>query len=125
MGSELNPKKRTLRKGVSCRRIEELRQEALQLSKLFGEMILSRVLELREKGYTQREIGKLLGYRKEQISKLIERYNRKRREGTLSRSKGRPRTRVRTVAEERELRIKQLEREVELYRAFLQAAGRM
>ena len=38
---------------------------------------------------------------------------------------GRPRTRPITNAEEMALRIKELEREVELYKSFLQAAGRM
>jgi transposase-like protein len=39
--------------------------------------------------------------------------------------RGRPRTRPITTPHDMALRIKELEREVELYRSFLQAAGRM
>lgn len=47
------------------------------------------------------------------------------KEITIPKRKGRPRTRPITAQHELELRIKELEREVELYRSFLHAAGRM
>lgn len=98
------------------------------MGKHYGEKIIDRVMEMRESGYTNREIGAEFGLSKDQIKKLLERYRsnqRKRVSGIEIRPKGRPRTRPLTEEQEMQLRIKQLEREVELYRSFLQAAGRM
>ena len=97
------------------------------MGRQYGETILEKVLELKAAGHTHREIGEQLGYTKVQIKKLVERYNKRRRKGTptIPQRRGRPCTRPMTSLKEKEIRIKQLEREVELYRSFLQAAGRM
>ena len=96
------------------------------MSKHFGEKIIQKVLELKEQGYTRRQIGEQLGFEFQQIKGLLKRYYRNQRKGVaISRPKGRPRCRALTTMQEKDLRIKQLEREVELYRSFLQAAGRM
>jgi orotate phosphoribosyltransferase-like protein len=95
------------------------------MSKHFGEKIIQQVLELKEQGYTRRQIGEKLGFEFEQIKELLKRYYRNQRKGAISTPKGRPRCRALTTMQEKDLRIKQLEREVELYRSFLQAAGRM
>ena len=96
------------------------------MSKHFGDKIIDKVLELKEQGYANRQIGEKLGFDYQQIKGLLKRYYRKQRKDfSVSRPKGRPRCRELTKTQEKDLRIKQLEREVELYRSFLQAAGRM
>lgn len=95
------------------------------MSKQFGDKIIEKILELKEQGYTKRQLGEQLGFDYQQIKELLKRYYRKQRKGiSVSRPKGRPRCRELTTTQEKDLRIKQLEREVELYRSFLQAAGR-
>jgi transposase len=92
----------------------------------FGKTIIEKVLEMKAEGITHREIAEQLGYQYKQIKKLIERYNKKQRENTkIPKRIGRPRSRPLTGQEDLEKRIKELEREVDLYRSFLQAAGRM
>ena len=54
----------------------------------------------------------------------VRRYNREP-ELSIPKKRGRPRKTPPTKQREMELRIKKLEREVTLYRSFLQAAGRM
>lgn len=96
------------------------------MGKHYGKAILARVLEMKAEGRTHREIGELLGYEQIQIKKLVERYNKsQRRPLRVPRRKGRPRTRPMTEQETLQERISELEREVELYRSFLQAVGRM
>ena len=96
------------------------------MGKHFGQAIIGQVLAMREQGYLHREIAEHLGYDVTQIKKLVERYNRKQRERIkIPMHKGRPRVHPLTTQHELEMRIKKLEREVELYRSFLQAAGRM
>ena len=95
------------------------------MSKHFGEKIIGKVLELREQGYTLREISQQLGFEHIQIERLIKRFNKKQRTPIASQPKGRPCVRKLTADQKKDLRIRQLEREVELYRSFLQAAGRM
>ena len=96
------------------------------MSKHFGEKIIGKVLELKRQGLTKRQIGEQLGFDYLQIKELLKRYNRKQRSpALLPRPKGRPKQRPLTTNQEKDMRIKQLEREVELYRSFLQAAGRM
>jgi hypothetical protein len=87
----------------------------------------SVIQQMRENGRTRQEIADELGLEKEQIKNWVYRYNRRQREypAAAPKQKGRPRTRPLSEAEAMALRIKELEREVELYRAFLQAAGRM
>ncbi|WP_413778479.1 transposase [Anaeroselena agilis] len=84
------------------------------------------ILQMRQDGRTRREIADALGLEKVQIKNWINRYNR--RQTTLPASpkkKGRPRKSPITAHHAMELRIRELEREVELYRSFLHAAGRM
>ena len=96
------------------------------MRKHFGEKIIKKVLELKGQGFTKRQIGEQLGFDQLQIKELLKRYYRKQRNPVLFiKAKGRPRKRPLTTAQEKDLRIKQLEREVELYRSFLQVAGRM
>ena len=96
------------------------------------------ILELKEQGYTNREIGEKLGLSKKQIHDFITRYNEKQRKlaaGIAIRKKGRPSKD--TVVEEadkladlryklarKEARIKQLEMENELLRDFLSLTER-
>ena len=96
------------------------------MGKQYGARIIRKVLELQEAGFTQREIAKELGFETIQIKELVKRYHRKQRKGeTVGTSSGRPQTRVLTSMQEKDLRLKRLEREIELYRSFLQAVGRM
>ena len=85
------------------------------------------IQKMQKDGRTRQEIADELGLEKAQIKNWINRYNRRQRELPTAalKQKGRPQTRTLTEAEVMALRIKELEREVELYRAFLQAAGRM
>ena len=96
------------------------------MAKQYGKDIIGKVLEMKEQGYTHREIAEQLGYQYKQIKKLVERHNKnQRKQPAIPKRKGRPRTRVLTGQEALERRIQELEREVDLYRSFLQAAGRM
>jgi len=61
------------------------------------------------------------------LRNMITRENNKKKQfagGKITHRPGRPRVRPITTEQELELRVKQLEREIELYRSFLQAAGR-
>ena len=96
------------------------------------------ILELKGKGFTNREIGDKLGFTQKQIHNFIIRYNEKQRKlaaGIAIRKKGRP-TKETVVTEEDKLadlryklarkdaRIKQLEMENELLRDFLSLTER-
>ena len=84
-----------------------------------------QILELRIAGKTRQEIADELGLTKQQIKDWINRYNRRQKTfPSVGKRKGRPRKRPMTEPEAMALRIRQLERDVELYRSFLQAAGR-
>lgn len=80
------------------------------------------ILRMRKAGKTRQEIAEALGLKKEQIKGWIKRYNH-RQLNPLTR-KGRPRTRPLSEPEAMTVRIRELEREVDLYRSFLQAVGR-
>jgi transposase len=96
------------------------------MGKQFGKAIILQVLEMKKQGITHQAIAEKFGLTKRQIKKLVERYNRsKRMPISIPRSKGRPRKKPLTTEQEHMIRIKQLEMEVDLYRSFLQAAGRM
>jgi transposase len=84
----------------------------------------SEIIRMREEGKTRQEIADALGFTKEQIKGWIRRHN-KEPELTVPKKLGRPRKTPQSKEHEMELRIKELEREVALYRSFLQAAGRM
>ena len=96
------------------------------------------ILELKEKGLTNREIGEKFGFSKEQIKgelKRIRRNEEKRSCGIAPKKRGRP-AKNRVVTEEeklaelryklvrKEARIKQLEMENELMRDFLSLTER-
>jgi predicted ArsR family transcriptional regulator len=88
----------------------------------------AKILEMKQQGKTRQEIAETLGLEKLQIKEFIKRHNKRIRmeeSGHVSKRKGRPRTRPPTTEEEMALRIKELEREVEILRSFLRAAGRM
>ena len=84
----------------------------------------SIILQMREEGRTRQEIADALGLEKKQIKNWITRYNRRQEKLPIARKKGRPRKRPISEPEAMALRIRELEREVDLYRSFLQAAGR-
>ena len=96
------------------------------------------ILELKEKGVTNREIGERFGFSYEQVHNFISRYNERQRKlaaGIAIRKKGRP-SKDCVVTEEdkfadlryklarKDARIKQLEMENELMRDILSLTGR-
>ncbi len=81
--------------------------------------------QMREEGRTRQEIADALGLEKVQIKNWINRYNRRQKKTPdIPRRRGRPRKRPINEPEAMAQRIRELEREVELYRSFLQAVGR-
>lgn len=96
------------------------------------------IIELKEQGYTQNEIGKQLGLTKKQIHNFITRINRNKRKmaaGVPARKKGRPASRevnpesdklseLRYLIARQEAKIKSLEMENELMRDFLSLTER-
>ena len=96
------------------------------------------IFELLEQGFTQRQVGERLGFRKEQIKEFVRRKREKERKiaaGIGIKKKGRP-AKDSVVTEEDKLadlryklarkdaRIKQLEMENELMRDFLSLTER-
>jgi IS30 family transposase len=96
------------------------------------------IKELKEQGYTKREIGKRLGFTEKQIHNFITRINRNKRKmatGVPVRKKGRPVSRemnpktdklseLRYIVARQEAKIKELEMENELMRDFLSLTER-
>ena len=96
------------------------------------------ILQLRERGYSHREIGEKFGLSKKQVDKFFERYNKKQRKiaaGIAIKKKGRPAKDIVLTEEDKladlryklarkDARIKQLEMENELMRDFLSLAER-
>ncbi|MEG6586876.1 helix-turn-helix domain-containing protein [Dendrosporobacter sp. 1207_IL3150] len=84
------------------------------------------IIQMRKEGHTRQEIADALGLDKIQIKNWVNRNNRKQEKmPTSPKRRGRPRKSPLNQQDEMALRIKELEREVELYKSFLQAAGRM
>ena len=84
------------------------------------------ILQMRQEGRTRQEIANALNLDIKQIKNWINRFNRKQANSSVPlKRKGRPRKRPITEPQAMALRIRELEREVELYRSFLQVAGRM
>ena len=91
------------------------------------------IIELKETGYSQREIGEKLGFSKDQIKEFLKRYRRKeaRKEaGIAMKKKGRPPknyvvseqdkvAELKYILARKEAKIKALEMENELMRDFL------
>lgn len=96
------------------------------------------ILEMREKGYTRREIAEKLGMTKEQIKGFIRRYNRSQEKleaGISLKKRGRPRkdyvvseqdriAELKYILSRKEAKIKRLEMENELMRDFLSLTER-
>ena len=96
------------------------------MGKHYWKETLPKVLEMKESGYTHRMIAEELGLSMDQIKRLLERYRRKQREPVkIPLKRGRPRKRPISTEEAYQQKIKHLEMENDLLRAFLQAAGRM
>lgn len=88
--------------------------------------IEQNILQMRQQGRTSQEIANALKLDKKQIKNWINRFNRKQaKQSVFHKRKGRPRKHPITEPQAMALRIRELEREVELYRSFLQAVGRM
>ena len=87
------------------------------------------IIAMLEEGKTQKDIAEILGFRDKYVVKhfLKRQRDKKRKIQTCKppRRRGRPRKTPLTTGHEMGLRIKELEREVELYKSFLHAAGRM
>jgi transposase len=84
------------------------------------------IMQMRKEGQTRQEIADALGLEKVQIKNWISRYNRRQKGVPVPpKRKGRPRKNSINGQDAMALRIRELEKEVELYRSFLQAAGRM
>jgi IS30 family transposase len=87
----------------------------------------SEMERLHNEGLSYREVGEYLGYKRMQVKEYFHRLHIKERAGTsldIPKRKGRPRKNPLTLQRAYELRIKELERENELLRSFLHAAGR-
>ena len=92
-------------------------------TKHFSAEKIAEITELRNEGKSHREIGEEVGLSLKQVRKFFERQHRRERaieKGNMPKPKGRPRKRSKTPQD----RIRELEMEVELLRAFLHAAGR-
>ena len=85
------------------------------------------ILQLKEEGYSHREIGEMTGFTKDEIRGLIKRRNRMTRkieEGYVPKPKGRPRVHPITPEEELRKELKKLQMENELLRDFLSETER-
>lgn len=97
------------------------------MGKHFTEYVKEEIERLNREGLSHRGIGERLGYSRMQIKEYFHRLHKKERavNPAPQKSKGRPRKTRLTPQQAQELRIKELEREVEMLRSFLRAAGRM
>lgn len=96
--------------------------------KHFPKELVEKIKTLKLEGLTHQEIAESLGFEKMQIKQLLERERLKERKiqaGIALKPKGRPRTRELTKKQELQLEVSRLERENDLLRSFLRAAGRM
>lgn len=87
----------------------------------------NEIFQLKEKGYSHREIGEKLGFTKEEVKDFFHRQNhnaRRLEEGHIPQKKGRPRVRPLTAEEELKKEIERLQMENELLRDFLSETGR-
>ena len=96
------------------------------------------ILELKAKGYTNREIGEKFGFTKRQLENFINRYNRRQEKiaaGIAIRRKGRPAkdyvvsdedkiSELKYIIARKDAKIKSLEMENELMRDFLSLTER-
>lgn len=87
----------------------------------------AEIERLKSEGMSHREIGARFGFSKTKIKEYFHNLNRrvrKTQDCEMVKKRGRPRKTPLTKQQEYELRIKELEREVNLLRSFLQAAGK-
>ncbi|HEX2926861.1 MAG TPA: helix-turn-helix domain-containing protein [Ruminiclostridium sp.] len=90
------------------------------------ERLATMIMQMRSEGYSRQQIANALGLKKVQVKNWINRNNRRQKAiPKVPGHRGRPRKRLINETEAMALRIRELEREVELYRSFLQVAGRM
>ena len=96
------------------------------------------ILELKAKGYTNREVGEKFGFTKRQLENFINRYNRRQEKiatGIAIRRKGRPPkdyivtdeakiSELKYIIARKDAKIKSLEMENELMRDFLSLTER-
>lgn len=95
------------------------------MGKHYWKEILPKVTEMKEAGYTHKQIGEELGYSQEQIKQLVKRNRKKQKKKlTVQKQRGRPRKKPLSTEDEYRKRIEQLEMENELLRSFLQEIGR-
>ena len=90
--------------------------------KHFDEATIKRLNKLKEAGLYYNEIAGKVGLNYEQVIRFFERQRKRERKianGWIPKPKGRPK---KTLTPEE--RIQELEREIELLKAFLHAAGR-
>lgn len=90
-------------------------------------LIEKEIRELRECGYTRKEIADKFGLTIIQIKNLVNRQNRMEKKiesGIMPRRRGRPPKGHQTTVKEKDNEIKQLKMENELLRDFLHLAGR-
>ena len=88
----------------------------------------SEMERLNQEGKSHREVGEILGYERIQIKEYFHRLYKNQRKSISSLSptpRGCPQKMPLTEQQKMELRINELERENELLRSFLHAAGRM
>ncbi len=91
------------------------------------EELAPSIMERKQQGETNREIGESLGLTLKQIQKLVTRQNKKARlmaQGYMPRPKGRPRKDAADEETRRTNELIQLRMTVELLRNFLSEAGR-
>ena len=102
------------------------------------EQYAKEIWELQKQGYSQRQIGERLGFRKEQIKEFVRRQREKDRKiaaGVAIKKKGRPPkdyvvseqdklAELRYIINRKDAKIKQLEMENELMRDFLSITER-
>ena len=138
MTSEPNHKKRTMTKKASYGIIETI--GGFVMAQRYGhiQQYEKDILEMRENGFTLREIGERLGFSYKQIRNFITRHNasqRKKNAGELLKKKGRPPkddkytetnkiNELKYIIARKNAKIKALEMENELMRDFLSLTGR-
>ena len=88
--------------------------------------LLPKIEEMLEAGKTQREVENHFGLTgKRTIHELLKRERRKKRQKTIPARRGQPSSLAPRTKQQYEKRIERLERDNELLRSFLHAAGRM
>ena len=86
--------------------------------KHFSPKLRAEIEAMRKDGKIYREIAEHLGMQKEQIRQYFKRKYRNERLTQIPKTKGRPRKKLITKERELEIKVLQLQREIELYQAF-------